>query len=55
MFSLLHHHTAAEAAKILGISEGTVKSRVHYGLRALRKALDRPDPRTHREVTRAAS
>ena len=55
VFSLLHHHTAAEAAKILGIAEGTVKSRVHYGLRALRKALDGPDPRTHGSVARAAS
>ncbi|HEY2794021.1 MAG TPA: sigma-70 family RNA polymerase sigma factor [Micromonosporaceae bacterium] len=29
-------HTAKEAAEILGIPEGTVKSRVHYALRALR-------------------
>jgi RNA polymerase sigma-70 factor (ECF subfamily) len=47
VLSLLHHRTAAEAAKILGISEGTVKSRVHYGLRALRKALGEPDVATH--------
>jgi len=39
ILSLLQRHTAAEAARMLGISEGTVKSRVHYGLRALRKEL----------------
>jgi RNA polymerase sigma-70 factor, ECF subfamily len=33
-----HEHTAKEAASILGIPEGTVKSRAHYGLRALRQA-----------------
>jgi RNA polymerase sigma-70 factor (ECF subfamily) len=33
-----HQHTAKEAAGILGIPEGTVKSRVHYALRALRAA-----------------
>ncbi len=31
--------TAKEAAAILGIPEGTVKSRAHYALRALRTAL----------------
>ena len=30
----------AEAARRLGIPEGTVKSRTHYGLRALRLALE---------------
>ncbi len=40
VLSLLRHHTTAETAAILGISEGTVKSRLHYGIRALRKALE---------------
>ena len=31
--------TVAEVARRLGIPEGTVKSRLHYGLRALRLAL----------------
>ena len=31
--------TAAETAELLGIPAGTVKSRLHYGLRALRLAL----------------
>jgi len=41
-----HERTAKEAADVLGIPEGTVKSRVHYGLAALRKAAvaaDRED------------
>ena len=32
--------TIAAAAQTLGIAEGTVKSRLHYGLRALRDILD---------------
>ena len=32
--------TCAEAAKVLGVPVGTVKSRVYYGLRQLRAALD---------------
>ncbi|MGN6501526.1 MAG: sigma-70 family RNA polymerase sigma factor [Pseudolysinimonas sp.] len=31
--------STAEIAEVLGIPEGTVKSRMHYGLRALRLAL----------------
>jgi RNA polymerase sigma-70 factor, ECF subfamily len=31
--------SVAQAAQELGIAEGTVKSRLHYGLRALRLAL----------------
>ena len=30
----------AEAARRLGVPEGTVKSRTHYALRALRLALE---------------
>jgi RNA polymerase sigma-70 factor (ECF subfamily) len=30
----------AEASRLLGIPEGTVKSRTHYALRALRLALE---------------
>ena len=32
--------TTNEAATVLGVPPGTVKSRVHYGLRALKVALD---------------
>jgi RNA polymerase sigma-70 factor (ECF subfamily) len=32
--------TVAEAARRLGVPEGTVKSRLHYGMRALRLALE---------------
>lgn len=33
-----HEHTSKEAAEILGIPEGTVKSRAHHAVRALRQA-----------------
>lgn len=33
-------HTVAEASRRLGVPEGTVKSRTHYALRALRLALE---------------
>jgi len=36
-----HRRTVAEVAKILGIPEGTVRSRCFYGLRALRTALEK--------------
>ena len=32
--------SVAEAAKILGVPQGTIKSRTHYALRALRRALE---------------
>jgi RNA polymerase sigma-70 factor (ECF subfamily) len=32
--------TVAEAAERLGVPRGTVKSRLHYGMRALRLALE---------------
>ncbi len=39
---LVHYrgHTVVEAAELLGVPVGTVKSRVFYGLRALRLALE---------------
>ncbi|MEO8328911.1 MAG: sigma factor-like helix-turn-helix DNA-binding protein, partial [Candidatus Nanopelagicales bacterium] len=33
-------HSVADAARLLEIPEGTVKSRTHYALRALRLALE---------------
>ncbi|MFF9580494.1 sigma-70 family RNA polymerase sigma factor [Streptomyces achromogenes] len=41
---ILHHtyfrgHSVAETAQVLGIAQGTVKSRTYYALRALRSAL----------------
>jgi RNA polymerase sigma-70 factor (ECF subfamily) len=35
-----HGRPVAEAARLLGVPEGTVKSRTHYALRALRLALE---------------
>jgi RNA polymerase sigma-70 factor (ECF subfamily) len=35
------HRSVAEVSRMLGIPEGTVKSRSHYALRALRNALAR--------------
>jgi RNA polymerase sigma-70 factor (ECF subfamily) len=47
-----HDRTAKEAASVLGVPEGTVKSRAHYGLRALRRATAAADrePRLRRRV-----
>ena len=36
-----HRKTVAEAAELLGVPEGTVRSRCFYGLRALRTALEK--------------
>jgi RNA polymerase sigma-70 factor (ECF subfamily) len=35
----MQHLTIAEAAEAVGVSEGTLKSRLHRGLKALRKQL----------------
>jgi RNA polymerase sigma-70 factor (ECF subfamily) len=35
-----HGHTIAETAALLGVPDGTVKSRLYYGLRALRLRLE---------------
>lgn len=39
----LHDRTAAQAADVLGIPVGTVKSRLHYALRTLRGSLESAD------------
>lgn len=36
----LHGRSVADAAHVLGIAPGTVKSRTHYALRALKLALE---------------
>jgi RNA polymerase sigma-70 factor (ECF subfamily) len=43
---LVHYvgHSATEVAEILGIPVGTVYSRLHYGVRAMREALAEPPP-----------
>lgn len=51
----LYHHdrTARDAADVLGIPEGTVKCRAHYGLRALCQAAvaaDRDVSQPHRRI-----
>lgn len=40
---ILQHKTYDQAAKILGVPRGTVKSRIHYGITHLRARLSRPD------------
>jgi RNA polymerase sigma-70 factor (ECF subfamily) len=37
----LRDRTIEEAAKVLGVPQGTVKSRVYYALKALRNALEK--------------
>ncbi|MCL9762493.1 sigma-70 family RNA polymerase sigma factor [Frankia sp. AiPa1] len=37
----LHDRTCAQAASVLGLPEGTVKSRLHYALRSLRREAER--------------
>ncbi|GGM71858.1 RNA polymerase sigma factor [Longimycelium tulufanense] len=44
METYLRGRTVKEAAKVLGVPPGTVKSRVYYALRALRQALQERDP-----------
>ncbi|RFS45637.1 sigma-70 family RNA polymerase sigma factor [Micromonospora craniellae] len=44
--TFLRDRTAVQAARVLGIPAGTVKSRVFYGLRRLRDALEPVAPRT---------
>jgi RNA polymerase sigma-70 factor (ECF subfamily) len=45
--------TAAETAAVLGIPEGTVFSRTHYGLRVLRRELGLPPGGAQRRAHRA--
>lgn len=42
-----HERTAKEAAEVLGIPEGTVKSRAHYALQALRQATEAGEWEAH--------
>ena len=54
---VLHHHLGYpmhEIASVLGIPEGTVKSRLHYAVRQIRSTLDRVDPRTLASEERSA-
>jgi RNA polymerase sigma-70 factor, ECF subfamily len=54
-YVLLQHRTTAEVARILRVAEGTVRSRLHYGMQALRKALDvTQTSRTHRAADSAS-
>jgi RNA polymerase sigma-70 factor, ECF subfamily len=40
VLALMHERSIAEVAEILGVSEGTVKSRLHYGKEHFRKILE---------------
>jgi RNA polymerase sigma-70 factor, ECF subfamily len=47
---VLHHYAGyplTEIAATLGIPEGTARSRLHYALRLLRAAMDRPADASH--------
>jgi len=39
---IIQHKSYAEAARILGVPRGTVKSRIHYGIEQLRRGRDVP-------------
>jgi RNA polymerase sigma-70 factor (ECF subfamily) len=41
---VLRHKSYAEAARILGVPRGTVKSRIHYGIERLRALMGAPAP-----------
>jgi RNA polymerase sigma-70 factor (ECF subfamily) len=47
----LQGHTVAEAAKVLGIPPGTVKSRSYYALRALREVHASSTAHTERSAS----
>jgi RNA polymerase sigma-70 factor (ECF subfamily) len=52
---VLHHYldmTVDEVAQTLGVPVGTVRSRLHYAMRALRSALEADARPATREVAR---
>ena len=54
---VLHHHFGyplTEIATLLGIPEGTARSRLHYGVRRIRAALDPVDRRALTSEERSA-
>jgi RNA polymerase sigma-70 factor (ECF subfamily) len=54
---VLHHHYGyplTEIATLLGIPEGTARSRLHYGVRLIRAALDSVDRRAMTSEERSA-
>ena len=55
---VLHHHagfSAAEIARILGVPEGTARSRLHYATEAMRAAIEADAPRSAVAENRSAS
>ena len=44
MLRYLHGLSNQEVAQVMGIREGTVRSRLHYALRELQKRLKQADP-----------